>query len=375
MGAQLALISLLILLVTGICLYVFRCKVPWLKDQSFSKCSSPSPTVSQLSPSPRASTGTSSTGTSGTSGTSSTGTSGTSGTSSTRASTGTSGISSTGTSSTGTISTNDGSLPNGTILTNDIWFDYGFIQSSPTIQIETASSIKYPTTIAQAFNNMISQTTTYIAFDTLSSGQNYLVRSSELSGAPTGTSVTAPTDSSITKGKPGYSGGSHIYNKVGSINAQYKLNVAPNLYIYFMVGDTTKIVIFDITTGNKSKYNITLVSGTSNYNYVFSGILPDFSDVFGNVLKTYFGFTSSDGYFTITSDTSINDITSSSNSHPDRVNINISTSQPGGLPSFFSNLSYLIPILNPTFPITGTSGTSGTSGISSTGTSRNSGSY
>jgi len=47
-------VCLLLFSVTALLVYIFRCKIPWLKDQSFTGCptSSTSPIAQQLSPSP-----------------------------------------------------------------------------------------------------------------------------------------------------------------------------------------------------------------------------------------------------------------------------------------------------------------------------------
>jgi hypothetical protein len=49
-------VYLLLFAVIVLLVYIFRCKIPWLKDQSFTGCSSPSPIAKQLSPSPSPST-------------------------------------------------------------------------------------------------------------------------------------------------------------------------------------------------------------------------------------------------------------------------------------------------------------------------------
>ena len=50
-------VYLLLFAVIVLLVYIFRCKIPWLKDQSFTGCSSPSPsTLLQSGPSPSPST-------------------------------------------------------------------------------------------------------------------------------------------------------------------------------------------------------------------------------------------------------------------------------------------------------------------------------
>jgi len=49
-------VYLLLFAVTALLVYIFRCKIPWLKDQSFTGCASPSTQMKSVSPSPSPST-------------------------------------------------------------------------------------------------------------------------------------------------------------------------------------------------------------------------------------------------------------------------------------------------------------------------------